>query len=203
MGGGWERQVEEEREGTERERETLTQVEEWSEGKWDGNEVQSRLNRRHRHINYPQIAWVQEVVCVCFWFLQVCVLTVADRLWTQCFTVMEDFPAVFPCLRRALLNFLCETICNKTEQKQTLKYQHRPSSPLWLLMFLQAEVRGVPGVPATLLTKIMNDDSQWDQQCKQLCHCQLQRVIWFCVNTWRSEVIHTCFLLEDDDLNVY
>lgn len=25
-------------------------------------------------------------------------------------TVIEDFPAVFPCLRRALVSFLCETI---------------------------------------------------------------------------------------------
>lgn len=41
-------------------------------------------------------------VCVC--------MEGRGGLWKHCHTVMEDFPAVFPCLSSALVSFLCETI---------------------------------------------------------------------------------------------
>lgn len=48
----------------------------------------------------------------------------------QCHTVMEDFPAVFPCLSRALVSFLWETIWNKQKHRLHKISSHIPVFPI-------------------------------------------------------------------------
>ena len=110
-------------EGGREEGEADGEVEKGGERKWDGNEEQNRLSRRHHQINYLHSVWVEEVVrvfvcvhacvcvcvcvcacvCVCLCLcvcMRVCVVSRNSfiPLWKtsqQCFPVWVELWSVF------------------------------------------------------------------------------------------------------------
>lgn len=87
---------------------------------WTGNIIKLIIFRMSE---CTEVVCVCACLCVCVIFARVGVFNVV-RLTLELVpyrTVIEDFPAVFPCLRRAFVSFLCETIWNKKKEKNHLR----------------------------------------------------------------------------------